>query len=435
MPKQKRLKTRYPGVFIVQTEGDEVFYIRYRKSILGPDGKMVNKAFEEPVGSAYHDDMTAARASRIRDEKISGARKSASEEREEVRGRVAYTLVDAFNDWAEWEPRKSEKLERNRLHRNFTEAELKRDVGLFVEEDAVRLRNRLLKVRELAPDTVRLGLAQMKMLLRFSASKKKKRPMPDFDFHLPKANRVRREDMGEDGMVRYLAVLNETIDGKHGTDPRRIRAAWICKFALATGLRAGSIFNLKWKHVHIERRWLDLVDMKSGELSTTLPINEVAMDVLLNQKRGGFEDFVFPGRDGRTRLNNIAHSTRLFREMAGLPKSFKPLHGLRNTAGATMVSSGVEMKAVSELFDHRSGVRTTERHYGHLRKGPVQQAANELARQIRLAEEAGGDTECIHMKAELIQRICALQPGKDVDVLRALLATLQERTGDVPANP
>ena len=69
MPKQKRYKTKYPGLYYINGRGlekgtkEKVYYIVFRKN-----GKLI----EEKAGRQFHDKMTPARASRIRDQKIAG---------------------------------------------------------------------------------------------------------------------------------------------------------------------------------------------------------------------------------------------------------------------------------------------------------------------------------------------------------------------------
>jgi PAS domain S-box-containing protein len=69
MPKQKRCKTKYPGVYYINGRGlekgtkEKVYYILFRKS-----GKLI----EEKAGRQFQDKMTPSRASRIRDQKIAG---------------------------------------------------------------------------------------------------------------------------------------------------------------------------------------------------------------------------------------------------------------------------------------------------------------------------------------------------------------------------
>ena len=69
MPKQKRYKTKYPGVYYINGRGlekgtkEKVYYMVFRKN-----GKLI----EEKAGRQFQDKMTPSRASRIRDRKIAG---------------------------------------------------------------------------------------------------------------------------------------------------------------------------------------------------------------------------------------------------------------------------------------------------------------------------------------------------------------------------
>ena len=60
MPKQERIKTKYPGVTFIDSQGasgpERVFYIRYRRQ---------GKVIEEKAGRQYTDDMTEAKACAI----------------------------------------------------------------------------------------------------------------------------------------------------------------------------------------------------------------------------------------------------------------------------------------------------------------------------------------------------------------------------------
>ena len=73
MPKQKRIKTTFPGVYYIERSAritgkrERIFYIRYRK-----DGRLI----EGKAGRQFQDAMTHAKASRIRMELISGKRLS-----------------------------------------------------------------------------------------------------------------------------------------------------------------------------------------------------------------------------------------------------------------------------------------------------------------------------------------------------------------------
>ena len=77
--KRIRNKTSYPGIFYyisnrIGGKGKEkVYYYRFKK-----DGKY----FEEKAGHQHADDMTAARATIIRGERIEGKRESRKEQRQ-----------------------------------------------------------------------------------------------------------------------------------------------------------------------------------------------------------------------------------------------------------------------------------------------------------------------------------------------------------------
>ena len=65
MPKQERIKTKYPGVYYVEVDGktgpERIYYIRYRKQ---------GKVIEEKAGFQYADDMTEAKAAGIRADRM-----------------------------------------------------------------------------------------------------------------------------------------------------------------------------------------------------------------------------------------------------------------------------------------------------------------------------------------------------------------------------
>lgn len=72
-----RVKTDYPGVVYIESmsktgKAEKVFYIFYRKG-----GKQV----EEKVGRSIRDNMTAAKAARIRSERIEGRQPTNNERR------------------------------------------------------------------------------------------------------------------------------------------------------------------------------------------------------------------------------------------------------------------------------------------------------------------------------------------------------------------
>ena len=110
----KRHKTTYPGVFYREAERiggkgmERVYYIVFKK-----DGKV----YEEKVGRQFADDMTPARAARIRAERIEGKRQS----RKEIREAAAETKWTIGRLWQEYSSHKPDyqgfKTDRERYEK------------------------------------------------------------------------------------------------------------------------------------------------------------------------------------------------------------------------------------------------------------------------------------------------------------------------------
>ena len=103
MGTSKRIKTNYPGIFFREGQRlggrgtEKVYYIVFKDK----QGKVI----EEKAGRQYRDDMTPARASTIRSERIDGKRLSRKETREQQKtGQETAWTVDKI-----WETYKAQK--------------------------------------------------------------------------------------------------------------------------------------------------------------------------------------------------------------------------------------------------------------------------------------------------------------------------------------
>ena len=87
------------------------------------------------------------------------------------------------------------------------------------------------------------------------------------------------------------------------------------------------------------------------------------------------------GREDRPRAD-AAKSFRAIREAAGLPASFRPMHGLRHTFASMLASSGeVDLYTLQRLLTHKSGAMTAR--YAHLRDETLKAASNVAGRLMR----------------------------------------------------
>jgi len=108
---------------------------------------------------------------------------------------------------------------------------------------------------------------------------------------------------------------------------------------------------------------------------------------LENRPRREGAAYIFPGRKlkGRTEERpraDAAKSFRAIREAAGLPASFRPMHGLRHTFASMLASSGeVDLYTLQRLLTHKSGAMTAR--YAHLRDETLKAASNVAGRLMR----------------------------------------------------
>jgi hypothetical protein len=84
--------------------------------------------------------------------------------------------------------------------------------------------------------------------------------------------------------------------------------------------------------------------------------------------------YVFSGKDGGRRID-INKPVNAIRKAAGLPKNFRPLHGLRHVYASMLASSGqVDLYTLQKMLTHKDP-RMTQR-YAHLRDEALQRASD-----------------------------------------------------------
>jgi integrase len=185
-----------------------------------------------------------------------------------------------------------------------------------------------------------------------------------------------------------LRILREgTITAPDGTEVTFDRDARdMMTLAFVTGMRRGEIFRLAWDDCDFPRGFIVLRDPKGGT-NETIPMNDAARVVLEKRPRVPGSPYVFPGRpktkndkDGGPRVD-AAKQFRAIREAAGLPKDFRPMHGLRHAFASALASSGeVDLYVLQRLLTHKSPSMTAR--YAHLRDEALRAAANVAGRMV-----------------------------------------------------
>ncbi len=369
MPSLKRTKTKYPGVYYVMGiavgtgKPERIYYIRYRK-----DGKEV----EEKAGRQYQDAMTPAKASVIRAERIQGKKLCNTERRKVDRKKKEYEKgrYTIERIWREYKRQrvfnKSLSIDDNRFKNHLNPSFGKKEPQEIIQLDVDRLRLKLMK--KYNPQSVRHILALLRRLVNFGVKKGLCQNLK-FTIEMPPVYNTTTEDLTPGQLNALLQALDESSN---------TAVASMMKLVLYSGMRRGEILKLQWGHVDFDRGFIEIVDPKGGP-SQKVPLNNAARTLLENYPRTKSE-YVFPGKGGkqRTDVNNAANKIK---NAAGLPSSFRALHGLRHVYASMLASSGkVDMYTLQKLLTHKSPQMT--QRYAHLRDDALKNASEVAANII-----------------------------------------------------
>jgi integrase len=373
--KMKRIKTKYPGVTyiigqsVATGKAEKIFYIRYRR-----DGKLI----EEKAGRQYQDDMTAARAFSKRAQRIEGKEPTNRERRQaeqEIKKREVsrWTVERLWKQYKKANPNlKGMATDENRFSKHLKRPFGKKEPKGILPLDVKRVELRLLK--KLKPATVRNSLELLRRIVNFGVKNRLCAGL-DFTIQMPEVNNTTTEDLTPAQLNRLLVVIEAD---KHP------HAGAIMLTALYTGMRRGELFKLKWSDVDFRTGFIAIRDPKGGP-DQRIPLNDAARDVLKRLPKIKKSDFVFFGRGGRQRTD-INKAVNEIKRKARLPKSFRPLHGLRHVYASILASSGqVDMFTLQKLLTHKSPQMT--QRYAHLRDDALKQAANVAVEVISKTRE------------------------------------------------
>ena len=183
------------------------------------------------------------------------------------------------------------------------------------------------------------------------------------------SNPVRRVKLFHDDNSRLRYLTREEYD-------RLIEAAKTIKtspyleekivLAAHTGLRRGSLFNLRWNQVDFDNRVIRIPRTKSGR-PLSLPLNVTALKTLkaLAEAKTPESPYVFPHKSGPSEgepvqdIKNGFHAALEIAEIADFT-----WHDLRHTFASWLMMRGASLRSVAELLGHQS-LKMTMR-YAHL---------------------------------------------------------------------
>ncbi|WP_054030607.1 tyrosine-type recombinase/integrase [Desulfatitalea tepidiphila] len=365
MPAQERFKTDYPGVYFIMGKAiatgkpEKIYYIDYRK-----DGKRI----QEKAGRQYQDDMTPAKANRIRTNKIEGRELPNVEKRAAVEAAKRaedsrYTIAKLWDAYCESNPdNKALGHDKRKFDLHLRDGIGKKDPAELLPLDVDRVRLSLQKSGK------RTQAARVLEILRRTINYGVKRgliaPLP-FKIEVPRLNNQTTEDLNQDQLKALLKALDADEDQA---------AANVMRIALYTGMRRSEIFGLKWADLDFERKFIAIRDPKGGR-DQTIPMNEMAEKIFVGITALDGNPYVFPGRKKGTHLTECRKAFDRIRKAAMLPVGFRPLHGLRHVYASMLASSGrVDLYTLQRLLTHKSPTMTAR--YAHLRDDALRQASN-----------------------------------------------------------
>ena len=363
MPAQKRIKTKYPGVYYIigkavgSNKQERIYYIMYRKN-----GRQIH----EKAGRQFQDDMTPARAHQMRALRIQGDQLSNKERRraEKERRDAEANRWTIKRLWKKYKSNKSELkgivTDENRFDNHIKPYFGNKEPQEIVPLDIDRLRLNLLKKK--SPGTVKNVLELLRRIINFGVKKQLCEGL-GFVIEMPRVNNQKTEDLSPKQLQKLLKAIEKDEHPYAGP---------MMKMALFTGMRRGEMFRLKWKDINYEREFIHIRDPKGGP-DQEIPLNDAARELLLRHTRTK-SPFVFPGRGGRQRTD-ISKQVRKIKNNAGLPKDFRPLHGLRHVYASMLASSGkVDLYTIQKLLTHKSPQMT--QRYAHLRDDALRRASD-----------------------------------------------------------
>ena len=367
----KRGRTKYPGVTFRWKErldgsGDErVYYIRYRRGGRG------FKEIEEPVGRESQG-MTAAKANKIRAMRAAGVEQSNTERRAEdeaarLSGNGPLTFARLWMLYQDVNSGKTSIVaDASRYHKHIEGRIASQIVEELTTSDVDSLRASMTR-KGLAPQTVKHVLALVRRLIRFGIKRGLCTMPGSLHFEMPKVDNECTESLTDEQLAAYLKALDDEPDQD---------AAGLLRLALVTGMRKGALLALRWTDCDFERGIITLQgeSAKSGKTSQ-IPMTTAARAILGAVERTA-SPYVFPGKDGGQR-QDFRRMARRVRDNAGLPKDFRPLHGLRHAYASMLISSGkVDLYSLQKLLTHSNPAMT--QRYSHLRDDALRKAASAI---------------------------------------------------------
>jgi integrase len=154
-------------------------------------------------------------------------------------------------------------------------------------------------------------------------------------------------------------------------DKRWKKMPALITLAFHTGLRVGSLMNVRWKDIDWVESTVYIPRTKNGEPLAS-PLTRACLNELMAIKRGSAEERVFGNRKGEPFTYR-----KLFDEiagLAGLPNV--TFHWLRHSCGTAMARAGVNQASIMAVMGHKT--LTASARYMHSNVSDRRRILNEV---------------------------------------------------------
>ena len=186
--------------------------------------------------------------------------------------------------------------------------------------------------------------------------------------------RIRLEQTEERHEARWLTP-DEAERLLAACTGRRLHWKAPLAFALATGLRAGNVFDLQWKWINVDRRTLVIPAMHyKSKRPHRVPLNRDAMAILA-ARRGLDERYVFTYRGEPIKRIHPRNFKQFCDELGLHGVTF---HTTRHTFAAWHLMNGTSVYDLAKLGGW-SSVKMVEQTYGHLADDYLHAMAENIA--------------------------------------------------------
>lgn len=368
---------KYAGVYyreIDRLDGqgvERMYYVTYRR------GGRSSSVVEEPVGRAS-EGWTPAKVNLERAKRIAGGEHGLSnkerrqaQEAERKQNTEPLTLIHLWEQYQQTGKAIIERQDRylwqylEPLHKRLADSITTKDVDTLLRR-LQKTPSKHTKGEVLAPQSQKHILALLKRLLKFADAQGLCSFPPGLKINMPKVDNIKTESMTAEQMMAYWLALDEEANQKE---------AAILRVALLTGIRKSALLALKWADVDFEQHTILLrgETAKSGK-TQHIPMNDAVKNILEHLERADNE-LVWPSPITGSKRYDIRRMAQRVRDKAGLPKDFRPMHGLRHAFASHLASSGkVDLYTLQKLLTHGSPQMT--QRYAHLADEALKRAAN-----------------------------------------------------------